>query len=454
MTGIRLTRRQVLRNGAGVIAAGAAGLTAPMVHAQGTGGTLRVGFWDHWVPASVTAMREMCAEWGRANRVEVTLEFITSVGNQLLLTLAAQAQARSGHDLLTFPIWEPTSHARLMEPVDDVVARLVQKWGPIDPASEYLGKREGAWRGVPATYGTQTKPPCIRFDLFQQHANIDIRAMWPARAERGPGADTWNWDTFLTAAERCHAAGFPFGLPMGSFTDAVDWVGTCMRGFGATMVDARGQITVRNNPKLRTAVEYLVRLARFLPNDVWAWDDGSNNRALISGRSALIFNPPSAWAVARRDAPQVAERCWYAPMPAGPEGRFTPYLPFFYGIWGFSRAKPAAKGLMEFLADRPQAEKQVAASAGYDIPPFPSMTDFKTWETEGPPPGMAFNYPNKPHQQGQLFVTMSPAPGEIAVPAYNGGLNTKMIARIVQGGESIDQALAWTERELRNMSRG
>src|SRR3712207_9063362 len=85
------------------------------------------------------------------------------------------------------------------------------------------------------------------------------------------------------------------------------------------------------------------RISRFLPNDVWAWDDGGNNRALISGRSALVFNPPSAWAVAKRDNPQVAEKCWYAPFPAGPAGRYTPYLPFFWGIWSFGRNKSAAR---------------------------------------------------------------------------------------------------------------
>ena len=33
--------------------------------------------------------------------------------------------------------------------------------------------------------------------------------------------------------------------------------------------------------------------------------DASNNRALISGKSALIMNPPSAWFVAKRDASDV-----------------------------------------------------------------------------------------------------------------------------------------------------
>jgi ABC-type glycerol-3-phosphate transport system substrate-binding protein len=447
-----MTRRAALRAGV----AGAAGAALPVfhVHGQGSAGVLRCGFWDHWVPAGNGIMRELCKEWGDKNRVDVQIDFITSVGNQTLLTIAAQAQARSGHDILAFPTWEPSAHARLLEPVDDVVGRLQQKYGAITPAAEYLAKREGAWRGVPAIAGTQIKPACIRFDLFQEHAGIDIRSMWPAKPERGPGAEAWNWDTFLAAAEKCHAAGFPFGLPMGQFSDAVDWVGTLFRSFGAQMMDEDGKVTVRNNPKLRQAVEYCIRLSKFLPNDVWAWDDASNNRALISGRSALIFNPPSAWAVARRDNPQVAEKCWYAPFPAGPEGRFAPYLPFFWGIWSFSRNKTAAKGLIEFLSERTSAERQTTITSGYDMPPFQSMSDFKVWETEGPPIGFAYNYPNKPHQQGQLHVTFSPAPAEIAVQAYNQAINTKMIARIAQGGQSIDQAMAWAEGELRNFARG
>ncbi len=55
---------------------------------------LKCGFWDHWVPAGNGAMRDLCEEWGDGNRVEVEVDFITSVGNQNLLTIAAQAQSR------------------------------------------------------------------------------------------------------------------------------------------------------------------------------------------------------------------------------------------------------------------------------------------------------------------------------------------------------------------------
>ena len=452
MTGKGMTRRVALRSGAGVIAAGALG--APMVHAQGTGGSLRVAFWDHWVPTGNDAMRALVKEWSEKNRVEVTLDFINTTGNQLQLAGAAQAQSKSGHDIISLAPWDVGTYASVLEPVDDVINRLIAKYGPINPVAEYLAKREGAWRGVPATSGTQNKPACVRFDLMQEHAGLDVRAMWPASGQPGPGADQWTWDTFLTAAEKCAKAGYPFGLPLGAFSDAVDWVGALFASYGASMMDEKGKPTVRNNPKLRTAIEYAVRLSKALPNDVWAWDDASNNRALISGRSALVFNPPSAWAVAKRDQPQVAEKCWTIPMPAGPEGRFLAYLPWTSGIWNFGRNKQTAKALLEFLGERSSAEALTSKTSGYDIPPFETMTDFKIWETEGPPVGTVYNYPLKPHHKAKPSIAFAPAPGEFAAQMYVQALNTKVIARVAQGGDSVDQALGWLERELTTIVRG
>ena len=447
-----ITRRNVMRNGAGVLAATAVG--APMVHAQGTGGTLRCGFWDHWVPAGNVVLRELCAEWGRANRVEVQVDLITSVGRQNELTIAAQAQSRSGHDILSFPTWFPAAYADQLVPVDDVMGRLSAKYGAIAAAAEYLARRRGSWVAVPAVSGTHLKPSLGRIDLLRQHAGFDPREMWPAADRAGPGADRWNWDTFLAAAERCHAAGVPFGLPMGTFTDAVDWVGGLFASYGASMLDAEGRPSIRGNAKLRAAVEYAVRLSRFLPADVWAWDDASNNRAIQGGRSALVFNPPSAWWVARRDNMAGHDQQWTFPMPAGPEGRFTPMLPFFWGIWNFSRAVAPAKALLEFLSERPAAQRQVAGAAGYDIPPFLSMADFPTWATEAPPAGVVYNYPVRPHHNATTSIAFAPAPPAIAMQAYTQGLNTGLIARIAQGGMSVDAALGWAERELRNFARG
>ena len=96
-------------------------------------------------------------------------------------------------------------------------------------------------------------------------------------------------------------------------------------------------------------------------------------------------------------------------MPAGPEGRFLAYLPWNSGIWAFGRNKAQAKALLEFLSERESAEITTNTSNGYDIPPFATMSDFKIWETEGPPVGTVFNYPLKPHHQAQNSIAFAPA---------------------------------------------
>src|SRR5205814_2442463 len=133
---------------------------------------------------------------------------------------------------------------------------------------------------------------------------------------------------------------------------------------------------------VREALNFYKRLIAFLPSDVAAWDDASNNKWLISGRGALIMNAPSAWAVAKRDAPQVAEQLWTHGFPAGPKGRFAPYLPFFWSIWAFSKNKEAAKSLLAYLSEPASISRLVVASGGQDLPSFEKLTTLKVWAEE------------------------------------------------------------------------
>ena len=163
----------------------------------------------------------------------------------------------------------------------------------------------------------------------------------------------------------------------------MDTAGAIFSSFGAELVDAKGNLTVKTDA-VRQALDFYRKLIAFLPPDAPAWDDASNNKWLVSGRGALIMNPPSAWAVAKRDAPEIAAQCWTYGFPAGPKGRFAPYLPFFWTTWNFSRNKEAAKSLLVHLSQPSSIEKLVVASGGYDLPAYEKLTTLKVWEEEGP----------------------------------------------------------------------
>ncbi|MBV8838491.1 MAG: extracellular solute-binding protein [Alphaproteobacteria bacterium] len=440
-----ITRRSALKTAA---LATTALIAAPYVRGANAAGKLSIGFWDHWVPNANSATKSIVEEWAAKEKVEVQIDYIPSQGDKNLITIAAEAQAKSGHDIFAFPTWYPQAYAEQLVPLNDVMEPLIKQNGAVNDTVTYLGRQNGNWLAVPATVGSQIKGPCSRIDLMKQHAGIDVQALYPAGAP--PKADSWNFDTFLKAAEACQKAGFAFGIGLGQTTDSVDTAGAWFNAHGAHLVSEKGDITVKTDA-VRQALEFSVKLAKFFPADAPAWDDASNNKWLISGRGALIMNPPSAWAVAKRDAPQVAEQCWTHGFPVGPKGRFAPFLPYFWGIWNFSKNIPAAKSLLTALSTQAAAEKMVQASGGYDLPSFANFTTFKTWAEEGPPKGTLYHYPN-PYNHQVLSVTAAPAPPKIAHQIYTQAIHTKMIVKHMQG-ESMEKTLAWAESEVEGFMR-
>jgi len=445
MVSMKVNRRRFV---AGTAAASAALVAAPFVRSANAAGKLSVGFWDHWVPGANKATEALVKEWAEKNKVEVSMDFITSQGNKLLLTTAAESQAKSGHDVLAFSTWLPSRYADQLVPMNDIMEPLIKENGAVNGTVEYLGKVNGKWLAVPATSGSQIKGPCSRIDLLKKHAGIDIQAMYPAGA--APKADAWNLDNFLKAAEACQKGGNPFGIGLGTTSDSVDSAGALFHAFGAQLVNAKGDIVVKND-QVRQVLDYYKKLMQFLPADVPSWDDASNNKFLVSGQGTLIMNPPSAWAVAKRDAPQVAEQLWTHGFPVGPKGRYAPFLPYFWGVWNFSKNQSAAKSLITFLSQASSAEKMTNASQGYDLPSFEKLTTFKVWAEESPPKGTLYHYPN-PHNHQTLSIAAAPAPHKIAEQIYTQAIQTQMVVRYAKG-EAMDKTLDWAAKELEGFSR-
>src|SRR4029077_5824661 len=149
------TRRNVLKTAA---LGSAALITAPYVSGVHAAGALTLGCWDHWVPGANNTLTKLCNEWGEKNKVEVKIDYITSQGEKDKLTAAAEAQAGTGHDIMSHRDWNIRIHQNGLEPLDDVVAKLTSQYGPISPVAEYLAKIKGTWRGIPTAVGRPVTP--------------------------------------------------------------------------------------------------------------------------------------------------------------------------------------------------------------------------------------------------------------------------------------------------------
>jgi len=349
-------------------AASATVIAAPFVRTAHAAGKLSVGLWDHWVPSANAASKALIEEWAAKEKVDVQIDYITSQGEKLLMTAAMESQSKSGHDILTLRTWWAHEYAKNLAPVDDIVEPLIKQNGAVNETVKYLGYADGHWLAVPATPGSNIKGPCSRIDLMKQHAGIDVQALYPAG--QPPNAESWTLDTFLKAAEACHKAGFPFGIGLGTTTDSVDTIGAIFQSFGATLVDANEKITVKSDA-VREALDYYARLARFFPPDAPAWDDATNNKWLVAGKGALIMNPPSAWAVAKRDAPLVAEQLWtHGCRQARRDALRRSHLTS--GASGASARTSRRPRACSCISHSRRLSKSGGGQPGFDLPPSPT----------------------------------------------------------------------------------
>ena len=187
-----MTRRSALKTAA---LATTALVAAPYVRGANAAGKLSIGFWDHWVPNANKATEDAVNAWAEKEKVEVSMDFIPSQGNKNLITIAAESQAKSGHDVFAFPAWYVHAYQELLVDVSDVMERSDQAERRRQRHRELSRQgRTASGSRCRRPIGSQIKGPCSRIDLMKQHAGIDVQALYPAG--QAPKADSWTYDTY------------------------------------------------------------------------------------------------------------------------------------------------------------------------------------------------------------------------------------------------------------------
>src|ERR1035437_3840982 len=190
--------------------------------------------------------------------------------------------AGTGHDAYAFDMWTVQQWAEKLEPVDDIMKALIDKYGPTIEGVDYLAQAKGHWMAVPTGSGSSPLACWARISMLKQYAGIDVQAMYPAHEGKPSDAAAWTYDTFLRAAEACHKAGYGFALGLGQTTDSVQTWGAIFGAFGADLVDGQGKITV-DSDNVRNVLEYARKLVPFLPADSGGYDHAAHNRAPLCG---------------------------------------------------------------------------------------------------------------------------------------------------------------------------
>ena len=247
----RMTRRRFLAT-----TAAATAVAMPYVRGAHAAGKLSIGFWDHWVPGANNASTALVKEWAAKEKVEVSDRLHHLAGQQEPADhrrrgAGALGPRHPGHSRPGSRRTMPSS----LEPVDDIMERADQAERRRQSARSNISARPTAsWLAVPATIGSQIKGPCSRIDLMKQHAGIDVQAMYPA----GVAAEGGQLDArhLPQGGGSLPQGRLPFGIGLGHDRG----LGRHRRArffqsFGAELVDAKGNITVKTDA-VRQALEY------------------------------------------------------------------------------------------------------------------------------------------------------------------------------------------------------
>ena len=128
--------------------AGASVLAAPYIKTATSAGKLSLGIWDHWIPGANDVLENIILTWGEKNGVDIKVDFITSIGNKLLLTAQAESRAQTGHDVFSLPTWYSSMFKHRLDPIDDVVEDIISKHGPLLDSAHFYAHLDGHWRGL------------------------------------------------------------------------------------------------------------------------------------------------------------------------------------------------------------------------------------------------------------------------------------------------------------------
>jgi hypothetical protein len=137
------------------------------------------------VPGANDVLRKLAQEWAEKEKVDLTIDFITSTGEKILITIAAERQARTGHDILPFGTWQTPDKAEDLEPglrsgwtvLVDGVLTVVDD----EATAERLGRLADPWL-------RELRPIVLVLTATQ----ITGRALHPAGGVHIVQADEWS----------------------------------------------------------------------------------------------------------------------------------------------------------------------------------------------------------------------------------------------------------------------
>jgi multiple sugar transport system substrate-binding protein len=393
------------------------------------GSTLSILLWSHFVPAYDDWLDKFASDWGSKNGVQVKIDHVRNL--DLPARFAAESSANAGHDLIEFQaVIQTHTYENNLVDMSDVANIVDQKYGGFIDMAKNVGLVNGTWRAVLSYFIAQ--PNIYRKDYFDE-----VGAPYPD-----------DYMTLLDSSKKLKDKGYPCGQALSNTNDANHNWRSVLYSFGGTETTPDGKTITLNSPETVAAIKYGVQLYNDgMTDEVFSWDDSSNNLLILSGRGSWVDNATSVYITAKNQNPDIAENLQIALNPKGPGdkgGRRNVSDPNAWAIWKFSPNADTAKAFV--LAWYDAWQDWGKASSGYNSPPLndfwkkpmpgldqdPKLAIMQDWKD------LAFVY----GWQGPITQAMEEVQATFVMP--------NMFARAARG-DTPESAIAWAEGEYKRI---
>ena len=349
-----ISRRDLLKAaGAGALATGLGANIIIPGRASAQRKTLKILNWVHFVPAYDEWFNKKYAkEWGDKNNTEVIVD---NIGVKLVNARgAAEVSAPKGHDLFLFN-WPPPSFEEQAVDMKDVYQECEKKFGkPIDLA-------------VKSTYNPKTKKYFAFSPSFTPDP-VNYRQDLFGAVGLPNGPKTWD-DVRIAGAKIKKQSGNPVGIGLSNEIDTGMAMRTIMYSFGAHEQDEAGNLILNSKQTLETIKFVKALFQETMTDEVFTWDESSNNRGIVSGKLSLVLNAISTTRTAEKQDPDISRKIQLTKALRGPVRAIgLEHVMQCYVVWKFAENIDGAK---KFLIDY-VTNFRTAFVAGefYDFPCF------------------------------------------------------------------------------------
>ena len=408
----------------------------PVSHVTAADGELTIMVWSHFIPDVDKQIKKHAEEFGKLKGIKVRVD--TMDHHQFAAKKAAEAQAKSGHDIIQNYGADVLVYKNLMTPVDDVVKELGDQFGGYTDLAAETCQVEGVWKSVPWYY--YPYPLVIRTDLIKKVG------------ETPP--DTW--EDFLRVGTKLKEINVPAGIQMGHSRDGNAALLCLMWGYGASVTAEDGKTITINSPQTAKALAMGKKMFESAMNpDVISWDDGANNRAFLAGQASMVFNSPSIYKAAMgkkitipETGEPLADAIDHILPPKGPEGRFAFADVLSLGIWNFSKNQDLAKEFLKFHFQKAQFDPFLDTAVGYNVPFLKDHRQHKIFTSD-----KKIRYIN----QISPFEHTLGYPGPVTAASqmvWDLFIINNMFSYVATGQKSIDEAMQWAEKEIQAVFAG